>query len=73
MQKLAVVLFCIFVVSDNPVSESLQSRNSVMEIYNDRNAILFSKDIMKAQVSPQEILSGAPILYDRFRIDGCEF
>ncbi len=73
MQKLAVVLFCFFIVSDNPVSETLQSRNSVMEIYNDRNAILFSKDIMTAQVSPQEILSGAPILYDRFRIDGWVF
>lgn len=73
MQKLAVVLFCFLVVSDNPVSETLQSRNSVMEIYNDRNAILFSKDIMTAQVSPQEILSGAPVLYDCFRIDGWVF
>ena len=73
MQKIAVVLFCFFVVSDNPVSETLQSRNSVMEIYNDSNAILFSKDIMTAQVSPYAILSGTPILYDRFRIDGWVF
>ncbi len=73
MQKIALVLFCFFVVSDNPVSETLQSRNSVMEIYNEGNEILFSKDIMTAQVSPQEILSGAPILYDRFWIDGWVF
>ena len=47
--------------------------NGIMEIYAARDVISVSEDIMIAQVSPQEILRGNPILYDRFRIDGWFF
>lgn len=56
------------------VQEILVEEDGVMEIYaHDRGKISVSEDIMIAQVSPQEILKGNPIIYDRFRIDGWVF
>ena len=56
------------------VQEILVEEDGVMEIYaHDRGIISVSEDIMIAQVSPQEILKGNPIIYDRFRIDGWVF
>lgn len=46
----------------------------ILEIYaGNRDVISVSGDTMMARVSPQEILMGNPILYDRFRIDGWIF
>ncbi|MDE7265923.1 MAG: hypothetical protein K2N89_00445 [Lachnospiraceae bacterium] len=47
--------------------------NGLMEIYAGGDRISVSEDSMIAQVSPQELLTGNPILYDRFRIDGWIF
>lgn len=55
-------------IQEIPVEE-----NGVMEIYAGGDRISVSEDIMIAQVSPQEILKGNPIIYDRFRIDGWVF
>lgn len=64
-------------VIEDSEQETLQEipteENGIMEIYDGRNEISFSGDIMIAQISPQEILSGNPILYDRFRTDGWVF
>ncbi|MDE7436269.1 MAG: hypothetical protein K2N01_10695 [Lachnospiraceae bacterium] len=47
--------------------------HGILEIYAGRDVISVSGDTMIAQVSPQEILMGNPILYDRFRTDGWIF
>ncbi|MDE7239952.1 MAG: hypothetical protein K2N41_09625, partial [Lachnospiraceae bacterium] len=47
--------------------------NGILEIYAGRDAISIPDNIMIAPISPQEILTGNPILYDRFRIDGWIF
>lgn len=49
-----------------------KEENGILEIYANGDAIAIDK-MMTAQVSPQEILMGSPILYDRFRIDGWVF
>ena len=62
---------------EDSAPETLQEipteENGIMEIYDGRNEISFSEGIMIAQISPQEILSGNPVLYDRFRTDGWVF
>lgn len=64
-------------IIDDSTSEALQEipteDNGVMEIYAGGDMISVSEDIMVARVSPQEILAGNPIVYDRFRIDGLVF
>lgn len=61
---------------DDSVAELLQKmpkeENGILEIYADSNAITVDK-MMTAQISPEEILKGNLILYDRFRIDGWVF
>ncbi|MDE6419511.1 MAG: hypothetical protein K2K87_03175, partial [Lachnospiraceae bacterium] len=47
--------------------------NGILEVYAGRDVISIPDNIMIALVSPQEILTGNPILYDRFRIDGWVF
>ena len=42
----------------------------VMEIYNGKDAISVTEDIMIAQVLPEEVLKGNPVIYDRLRVDG---
>lgn len=64
-------------VMEDSASETLQEipleENGILEIYDGRNEISISGDIMIAQIAPQEILSGNPVLYDRFRTDGWVF
>ena len=64
-------------VMEESASETLQEifieENGIMEIYDGRNEISIFGDIMIAQISPQEFLSGNPVLYDRFRVDGWIF
>lgn len=59
------------------VTENLREipieENGILEIHAEGEAVSISDDIMIAQVSPQEVLIGNPILYDRFRIDGWVF
>lgn len=50
-----------------------KEENGLLEIYVDSTPISITEDVMIADVSPQEILSGNPIIYDRFRIDGWIF
>lgn len=47
--------------------------NGLLEIYADGERISVSGDIMAAEVSPQEILTGSPVIYNRFRRDGWVF
>lgn len=59
---------------ENSMLEELPTEeNGMLEIYAGRDVISIPDDMMIAQVSPQEILTGNPILYDRFRIDGWVF
>lgn len=62
---------------DDFTSETLQEvpmdERGVTEIYAGGDVIFFSEDIMTAQVSPQEILKGNPIVYDRLGTDGWVF
>lgn len=62
---------------ESTASEILQEmqteENGLLEIYNDGAEISVSKECMIAQVSPQELLKGKLILYDRFRTDGFVF
>ncbi|MDE7432611.1 MAG: hypothetical protein K2N34_11960, partial [Lachnospiraceae bacterium] len=64
-------------VIEDSEPETLQEipteENGILEIYDGRNEISISGDIMIAQIAPQEILSGNPVLYDRFRTDGWVF
>lgn len=64
-------------IMEDSSSEALQEipteENGILEIYDGRNEISISGDIMIAQISPQEFLSGNPVLYDRFRTDGWVF
>lgn len=64
-------------IRNNPESEMMEElpteENGMLEIYADRGVISIPDDMMIAQISPQEILTGNPILYDRFRIDGWVF
>ena len=60
-------------VSPENTQEIPEGGNSVIEIYNGGEDISVSEDIMSAQVSPQEILEGRPVLYNRFRTDGWVF
>lgn len=59
------------------ISETLQKmpteENGLMEIYAGRDIVSVSEKVMIAQVSPQEILTGDPVIYDRFRTDGWIF
>ena len=45
----------------------------VMEIYNGKDAISVIEDILIAQVLPEEVLKGNPVIYDRLRVDGWVF
>lgn len=47
--------------------------NGLLEIYAGGDSISVSEKVMLAQVSPQEILAGDPVIYDRFRTDGWIF
>lgn len=47
--------------------------NGLLEIWNNGDSITLSEEILTAQVTLSEILSGNPIIYDRFRIDGWIF
>ena len=62
---------------DMPTSESLQEESEeedgVMEVYAGGEVIDISEDRMTAQISPQDILTGNPILYNRFQADGWIF
>ena len=62
---------------DMPTSESLQEEpeeeDGVMEVYAGGEGIDISEDRMTAQISPQDILTGNPILYNRFQVDGWIF
>ena len=62
---------------DMPTSESLQEESEeedgVMEVYAGGEVIDISEDRMTAQISPQDILIGNPILYNRFQVDGWIF
>lgn len=49
-----------------------KEENGILEIYAGRDVIAIDQ-MMTVQVSPQEILMGNPILYDRFRVDGWVF
>lgn len=51
------------------IEETPTEENGILELYADRDVISIPDDMMIAKISPQEILSGNPILYDRFRID----
>ena len=55
------------------MEETPTEENGMLEVYAGRDVISIPGDMMIAQISPQEILSGNPILYDRFRIDGWVF
>lgn len=55
------------------LSEIPTEENGIMEIYDGGDPISVSDDIMTAQISPEEILKGNLILYDRFRTDGWVF
>lgn len=63
-------------VMDDSISETQhkipKEENGLLEIYAGRETIAVDK-ILTAQISPQEVLKGNPILYDRFRIDGWVF
>lgn len=63
--------------TDMPTSESLQEdlaeEDGVVEIYAGGDVINISEDRMTAQISPQDILTGNPILYNRFQADGWIF
>lgn len=50
-----------------------EEENGVMELYDDGGRITIPEGVMTAQVSPQDILKGNPVIYDRFRIDGWVF
>ena len=59
---------------ENSILEELPTEeNGMLEVYTGRDVISIPDDMMIAQVSPQEILTGNPILYDRFQIDGWVF
>ncbi|MDE7340041.1 MAG: hypothetical protein K2N80_05690 [Lachnospiraceae bacterium] len=49
-----------------------KEENGILEIYAGRDVIAID-NMMTAQVSPQEILKGNPVIYDRFRVDGWVF
>lgn len=57
----------------NHAEEKRVEKKHVMEIYADGEEISISEDDMIAKVSPLEILKRAPVLYNRFRIDGWVF
>ena len=59
--------------TEDDSQETSTEANGIMEIYADGDIISLSDDIMIGQVSPQEILKGNPIIYDRFRADGWVF
>ncbi|MBD5451359.1 MAG: hypothetical protein HDR25_01840, partial [Lachnospiraceae bacterium] len=56
-------------ITSEMLPEMPTEENGLMEIYADGDRISLSEDCMIAQVSSKELLSGNPILYDRFRID----
>lgn len=47
--------------------------DGIMEIYDGGNILSVTEDMMAAQVVPEELLKGKPVLYDRFRVDGWIF
>lgn len=59
--------------TSEPLPEASEEDDDVMEIYAGRDVIAISEDIMTAQISPQDILTGNPILYNRFQVDGWIF
>lgn len=63
--------------TDMPTSEPLQEDSGeddgVVEIYAGGDVIDISEGMMTAQISPQDILIGNPILYNRFQVDGWIF
>lgn len=85
IQNIAIVLsglliicgFGSFRTEDEAVMEVQQEipteENVFLEIYADGERISVSGDMMAAEVSPQEILRGSPVIYDRFRRDGWVF
>lgn len=58
--------------ADNAI-EKLYADNTIAELYAGGNVISVTKDTMTAQVSPQDFLTGSPILYNRFEVDGWIF
>lgn len=46
---------------------------TIMELYAGGDVISVSENTMTAQVSPEELLKGSPVLYDRFKTDGLIF
>lgn len=60
-------------IQDNVELKIPEEENSRIEIYAEGDRIAIPDEIMIAQVSPQEILKGNPIIYDQFRIDGWVF
>ena len=63
-------------IMDDPMVGTIhkipKEENGILEIYAGRDVITIDK-MMTAQVSPQEILKGNPVIYDRFRVDGWVF
>ena len=61
--------------TDMPASEPLQEdqEDGVVEIYAGGDVIDISEDSMTAQISPQDILTGNPVLYNRFQAGGWIF
>ena len=60
-------------VFDTKETKNSNKENDILEIYDAGDKITVSEDAMIAQLAPEEILRGNPILYDRFRIDGWVF
>lgn len=54
-------------------SQVIYDKDGVMEIYANGDKISLPEDIMTAQISPQDILKGNPIIYDRVQMDGYIF
>lgn len=60
---------------DSSVDESASEENNsdIIEIYAEGDAISITEDDMTAKISPEEILTGNPVIYDRFQAGGWVF
>ena len=65
------LMFIPFV--EEQAQEIPEEIDGIMEIYDGGNIISVTEDIMVAQAVPETLLKGAPVLYDRFRVDGWVF
>lgn len=65
------LMFIPFV--EEQAQEIQEEIDGIMEIYDGGNIISVTEDVMVAQAVPETFLKGAPVLYDRFRVDGWVF